>query len=163
MTGGSPSIDLLVGFVDVLHDLPGVGCCAGLLVLNQFSEPVEFVFNRADPGCSKTPLLPLWPQQGAARAEARALLSSILERCGSALEAVIAPEDHIDVRLVALELRLTVPTALLRADTSDVLRWVPGQPPSSVREAVDVLGAVASLAEPMERVRLGLVEALAGS
>ena len=150
---------LLVGFVDVLHDVSGLGCCAGLLVLNQHSEPVEFVFNRSPSGCDSGPFRALWPQRNAARSEGRALLQSLFSACRSDPAVLIAPEEHVDVRLLALDIRIGIPFALLWTDAPDVLRWVPAQPPEGVKEVVAELGKLAPLAEPIERVKKGLLEA----
>jgi hypothetical protein len=151
----------LVAFADVIHDLDAAGgCAAALLVVNQQSEPIEFVFNRARPGCRHLPLGRLWGSTQASRAEAKLLLRSLFDECGTSPSVLVVDEDTVDGRLVALDLRIAIPTGLLRAGSSGVVRWLPARPPEQAEQAVGALIERTTLEEILGRVRSGLEEAL---
>jgi hypothetical protein len=150
----------LVAFADVVHGFTAAGgCAAALLIVNGRSEPVEFVFNRTTPGCQRLPLRALWGGGFAARVEARMLLRSLFDRCSTSPSVLVVDEAAIDGRLIALDLRVGVPSALVRAGTNGVARWLPARPSERAKRAVDTLLERETLFEILGRVRSGLDEA----
>ena len=150
----------LVAFAHVIHGFEAAGgCAAALLIVNQHSEPLEFVFNRATPGCRRLPLGELWGTGFAARVESRMLLRSLFEGCAASPAVLVVDEDAIDARLIALDLRVGVPSALIRAGMNGVARWMPARPPEDAKRAVDALLERGPLGEVLGRVRGGLLEA----
>jgi hypothetical protein len=150
----------LVAFADVVHGFEAAGgCAAALLIVNEQSEPVEFVFNCATPGCRRLPMGALWGAGLAARVEARVLLRSLFDRCIAAPSVLVIDEAGIDARLIALDLRVGVPSALVRGGTTGVARWLPARPPDHARRVIGAVLERTTLVEVMGRVRRGLDEA----
>lgn len=150
----------LVALIDVEHDDGPAGCRAALLVLNPQSEPVEFVFNNARPGCSRLRFGGLWGTGLASRTETRLLLRGLFDTCRSAPSALIVDEDIFDARLVALDLRAAIPCAFMRSGTPNVSRWIPTRPPDRALQAVRTLLERSPFEELRSRIRSGLNEAL---
>jgi hypothetical protein len=152
----------LIAFADVVHGSEAVGgCAAAVLIVNNRGEPVEFVFNTSKPGCSRVRLAGLWAAGAATRAEERVLLRSVFDGCATTPSALVVDEGTIDGRMVGLDLRLTVPTAFVRAGVPGVARWLPVRPSAEVALAIDAVGAHVSLGETLTRLRSGLFEACA--
>jgi hypothetical protein len=148
--------------VDAAGDTAFVG---GLLLVNAYAEPVEFVHNRMS-----VPETSLCPPDRLPSFAAKSLVASLFHGCARAPLFVVLAEDELDDELFLRRLAVAVPVGAVNTGSSSTtgqpeVRWL-GQPPGGgSREAalLQMLSERRLLSDALARAGEGLRAVYGGS
>ncbi len=156
---GSPSARTgSVAFLDVLRTERPLQYCAGLLVSDARTQPLEFVHNRVE-----GPSGILWPRDLVASAAIRGLVHSLFDACRESPDLVVCHASLGPAEFCRDELAPSIPFARVAA-ASDPLPlevvWVSPEPTPGMRAGALLaeLAGRSLLLEPFERVGRALRE-----